>query len=343
MSKSKIDILKIDDEIKKSIKSETKNILIYKTKLQNEQDNIKKEELRNKIEDITSGAIVGEYIYLTEKILQKYSELFKIPVSVSFFEKTDKNDAQIEDIIKQYIDIAKNYIDIKSYKNEKNATLICECGNNNFIYTDNTMTCENCSIETVIQSVQNSFKDIDRLNMSQKYKYKKKVHFRDTINQYQGKQKNKLSDDKVYKDLEEHFLKMGLININGKTWYERHSKITKDIVYMVLGETNNNKRYEDINYIHNYFTGIPCPDISKLEYTLLQEFDMIVDVYESLNVDRKNFLNSKYVLYQLLRINGIKVDDKDFDLLKTRERLLEHDLIWQDICNKLEYPYKPLV
>ena len=61
----------------------------------------------------------------------------------------------------------------------------------------NKIICNECSHVHCIQSIQTSFKDIDRVNLSQKYKYKKKVHFRDTVNQYQGKQNKKIEIELV--------------------------------------------------------------------------------------------------------------------------------------------------
>ena len=113
---------------------------------------------------------------------------------------------------------------------------------------------------------------------------------------------------------------------------------------MFLFETNNSNYYEDINMIHTHFTGIPCPDISDIEYLLYEDFDKVVDAYESLeDIDRIHFLNGQYILYQLLRRRKIKVKESDFDILKTRERLVEHDEIYQKICMKLEWTFHPTV
>ncbi len=338
------DIIQIDLTIRKKLKSEIFNITKYKdelTKLSPHSSNYT--TLETKIQDIESGALLAEYIYLTEKYIKEYTDIIKIPMNVSFFNKPIKQvNTQLTKITGNYLEIASNYTSIQNIVNETVSTLTCKCGSINFKYNDNVVSCEQCSLEIHVQSSQNSFKDSDRINTSQKYKYKKKVHFRDTVNQYQGKQNKKTTDEILYNQLEIEFEKMGLL-IDSKNWYEKHKAITKDIIYMVLRETSNNNRYEDINYIHNYYTGIPCPDISYLEHQLYQDFDRVVEAYDNFDVDRKNFLHSKYVLYQLLRIYKFKVDKADFDILKTRERLLDHDNIWENICFKLEKPFYPCV
>ena len=269
------------------------------------------------------------------------------PVKVSFFNNLNNkniNDCEKNEIIEEFYEIAKKYIPIKIYKKETPERYVCNCGNqNNYTETQNKIICNECSNTHSIQSIQTSFKDIDRVNLSQKYKYKKKVHFRDTVNQYQGKQNKKINPD-IFSILEKQFLIHNLVNLDGKTHNEKYSNITKEHIYMFLFETNNSNYYEDINMIHTYFTGVPCPDISEIEHLLYEDFDKVVDAYESLeNIDRIHFLNGQYILYQLLRRRKFKVKESDFDILKTRERLVEHDDIYQKICIKLEWTFIPTV
>ncbi len=367
VEKENYDIIQLDNKIKKIIQDESGNIITYKNRL-NEINSLfskssinqkkrkelcdEKEMLENKIHDIESNNTFSEYICISHKIIDEYLELLKIPSDVNFFVKTkeDNKDDKKEVLLEDFLDIAKKYIsDIKPYKKQENKKFSCNCGNiNEFVYTENTITCEKCGVEKSIYSIQTSFKDIDRVNLSQKYRYKKRVHFRDTVNQYQGKQ-NKKIDQKVYDDLEKEFEKLGrlvLTDENGKpkTFHEKHVKITKELIYMLLSETGNNSHYEDINLIHNYFTGIPCPDISHIEQELFDDFDKVVEAYDSLEfTDRTNFLNSQYILYQLLRKRNIKVKEDDFDILKTRDRVIDHDSYLREICLKLEWNFQPSV
>ena len=79
------------------------------------------------------------------------------------------------------------------------------------------------------------------------------MHFRDTVNQYQGKQNKKIDQLKIFSILEEQFLIHNLVNKEGKTNAEKYSNITKEHIYMFLFETNNSNYYEDINMIHMTF------------------------------------------------------------------------------------------
>jgi hypothetical protein len=372
------DIFHIDEKIKKNIYDENQRLNEYKTELNNLNNLIKynerktnnsddfqilsdkkKKEIYNKIKtlehkiyDIENDISITEYICLSAPILDKFKKLIHIPMKVTFFntshEKNNIDNSILEnkkhEILDEFYEIAKKYIPVKSYKKEILQKYICQCGNKtNYIEKQNKIICNECSHVHCIQSIQTSFKDIDRVNLSQKYKYKKKVHFRDTVNQYQGKQ-NKKIEPEIFKILENQFLIHNLINTECKNDYEKYANITKEHIYMFLFETNNSNYYEDINMIHTHFTGIPCPDISHIEHLLYEDFDKVVDAYETLeDIDRVHFLNGQYILYQLLRRRKFKVKESDFDILKTRERLVEHDIIYQKICMKLEWTFIPTV
>lgn len=378
LKKVEIDIIHIDEKIKKNIlkdinkfeeyKKELETLEILKTNSEILPEKRKKEIyfkidlLKQKLFEIENNIIMSEYICMSSPILTKYKKLINTPVRLSFFNgrspfngqsiydnlNTQKNskineEKEKQDIIDEFLTIAKNYIPINTYKEETSQQYYCECGSfNNCIELQNKIICNECSSVHSIQSIQTSFKDIDRVNLSQKYKYKKKVHFRDTLNQYQGKQNKNV--EHIYPILEEQFLLHNLVNKDGKTNYEKYSSITKEHIYMFLFETNNSNFYEDINMIHTYFTGIPCPDISDIEHLLYEDFDKVVDAYESLgDIERIHFLNGQYILYQLLKRRKYKVKENDFDILKTRERLVEHDEIYQKICLKLEWTFSPTV
>ena len=354
------DILQLDEKIKKIIHEETKKLDQFKVRLEEIKLEIDKseklhyrrrkelederDELLKKITDLEENNMFAEYICISQKIIHEYMKIIIVPMNVSFFGGKSNSSSQDnnikESLLEKFLDIAKKYIPIKTFKKEVQKKHSCVCGNTlEFTQSENTITCDECGIEKNIYTINTNFKDVDRVNLSQKYKYNKKTHFRDTMNQYQGKQ-NKKIENKVYTKCEEWFKKHNLIvdvDPTGLTeleiFHKTHNKITKGHIDMALSETNNTSNYEDVNLIHNYFTGIPCPDISFIENELNDDFDKVAEAYEKLDdVDRTNFLNGQYVLYQLLRRRKIKVDEADFHKLKTRERLIEHDELYARIC-----------
>lgn len=251
---------------------------------------------------------------------------------------------EYEKNFREYIGIAKEYVTINIKSNKDSYSKCEECENdieNAFVTVDNVTTCLLCGKTEINLSSQNSFKDSERINLCQKYRYKKRVHFKDTLNQYQGKQTKKIPQ-KLFDDLEFEFKKIGVL-LDSKNFHERHKNVNKKLINILLRDTKNNTFYEDINLIYSHFTGIALPDIFHIETSLYEDFDKIVEVYDSFtDINRKNFLNAQYILYQLLKKHGQQVNENDFDILKTSERLIMHDNIYWKICSKLNWSFTPL-
>lgn len=362
----KYDILQLDEKIKKLIQEESKKIddyrqrkneikeilsakssntsLPYRKRKLLEEEKIK---IDQKIKDLETNTMFAEYICISQKIIDEYMLLLNVPMNVSFFGKKrekSESDGRKEDLLDKFLDIAKKYLPIKTYKKETQKKIVCDCGNSSdFTHTENTVTCESCGIENSIYTIQTNFKDIDRVNLSQKYKYSKRVYFRETVNRYEGKQNKKIVP-KVYDDVELWFDKHNLLLHGGElTFHEKHGNITKDHIYMALSETGHNLHYEDINLLHNQFTGKPCPDISHVRNELFEDFDQVMIEYDNLDIDRVNSLNSQYLLYQLLRRRKVKVNENDFGMLKTRDRLIDYDEIYEKICMRKEWSFFPTI
>ena len=152
------------------------------------------------------------------------------------------------------------YINIK--KQSKN-DLCSNCKEQaEFVIIDNnTSICNNCGNTIETFNFTSSYRDTERAHISSKYTYDRKVHFRDCLNQFQGKQ-NSTIEKSVYKSLEnifdKHHLLVGKPNDSREL---RFSKITKKHIYMFLKELGLSKHYENINLIHYNLTGIKPADI----------------------------------------------------------------------------------
>ena len=214
--------------------------------------------------------------------------------------------------------------------NTKKKKEYCEC----FDKTEDSngsVVCKNCG--NVYSDIEDNinYHDYSRVNMVQKYHYDKKCHFRDTINQYQGKQ-NKFIPQKVYDDIDY------MIKMHGLS----KDKITINHVSMFLTETKNTNFYEDKQLIYSNITGKDKPDISKYEKQLYEDFDKLVTVFLQLKINRKNFLNAHYVLKQLLLRQGVKLPENHLNSLRTPQRLREHDEIYEKCCEMLGWNFRPL-
>ena len=85
--------------------------------------------------------------------------------------------------------------------------------------------------------------------------------------------------------------------------------------------------------------------MSKYEESLFKDFDLIEIAYKKLPPEyctRLNFLNNQYILLQLLRRYKYKISDCEFSLIKTIDKKIEHDEIYEQICNILEWKFEPV-
>ena len=193
------------------------------------------------------------------------------------------------------------------------------------------------------------YNDTTRLNNNQKFKYDKRQHFKETITQYQGLQHTTIPNE-VYQAVIKMIELHGLADMTKSNPRERYVRVTKRHIKMFLNEscTEDNKTtdyYEDSLLIWSKITSNPCPNIKNLEKGLYSDFEQLIEVFLTFSedvVDRKNFLNTHYVLRQLLRKRGVEVPDDDLNHLKTPARQRRHDDIYQMCCDKLGWNFKPL-
>lgn len=325
-------------------------------------------DLEKCIENINSRTLLNFYITETETILESYREILKKPVKVNFMGKSNKINSLKKRIINEYLEIAKKYYNIYNgvqshpilsdfvdladtgredlnLTENSTDTIITSCNNcsntKNFeIIENNTYICLECFSQQDVMIYSTSYKDIDRINIYTKYTYDRKVHFRDCFNQYQGKQ-NCTINDEIYKNLEIQFENHHILIGNKNTSKnERFRNVTKEHIIIFLKELGYTKHYENINLIHYNLTGIKPDDISYLEDVLLQDFDKLTEIYDKifkheLKIERKNFINTQYVLYQLLRRHHHNCSKEDFSILKTIDRKAFHDDICQNLFTRL--------
>lgn len=317
-----------------------KEVTYYEVKTMLEQV----EDTERKLEQLPLEKI--NYIQTTDYILKKTKELIDKPVNISFFfnkSSSQNNEKEIMDLKNQMISIAKKYIDIEIEKQKEDDDVCKNCKNTEFIEQDYEYICTVCGITIQNKSFQNySFNDVERVSYSQKYKYKKINHFKDTIRQFQGIQ-NKYIEEKVITDLKTALEKDKIIDYTLKNPYY---KLTKDHLRIYLDHTNHNKYYEDINLIYSHFTGKKCPTITESLYVkLLEDFDKLVQVFIELSniknekIERTNFLNSQYVLYQLLKRNNFQCTENDFALPKSIKCRVDQEKIYIMLCDKLHWSY----
>lgn len=332
----------------KNIDKTKKRILSYKDWKQL-LENI---ENFNKIIDVMDIQLPF-FLSSVEEIVNQYVEEIQKPVSSTFMGyKNSSFCNKVEKLYNEYIEKGKDilgtnefYSIIKKQPKIEIQSISKICSTTNMFNAN-----QNENLNYFNENGENDeefkiqFDDIGRVNMNQKYKYERKIHFRDTLQQFQGTQ-NKQISDKVYQDLE-NCIKIHSLIDEKFTDKRKFNNVTKQHIRTFLNECGYKCHYEDTQLIYSKLTGKPSPNISKYESDLYKDFDDLVNAYlqlpEEVRKNRKNFLNNQYVLKQLLNRRNIKVIDLDLSCLKTPSRLREHDEIYGMCCEILKWKFKPL-
>jgi len=358
--KNDLDIIYIDNKIKEKFNEKYDNLGNLRKVLSDLEKTFNKnivndkyvsilknniESIKKKISNIEENTDYNYYILESIPYIEEYKKIINTPIKMNFIGKIEYNNKDKTDIVKKYLDIVYKYTDFYINVDNKKTNNCLKCNeNNSFDITDNnTCICINCGMTTDILCFKSSYKDTDRVNISNKYSYDRKIHFRDCMNQYQGKQ-NCTIEKEVYEKLEKEFDRHHLLlgNINNERDY-RFSKISKKHVFMFLKELNFNKHYENINLIHYNLTGVKPDDITHLEEILLNDFDELTLLYDKKyrnKITRINFINTHHVLYQLLKRHNHICKKEDFSILKTIERQTFHDNIMEELFVQLNWKYE---
>lgn len=350
MSNDEIDILDIDNKILQNFNNKKNNIDNLKQRLEVMKESLEINNIRQGvidtlnlniieltayIKDIEENNSLNFYILESVDLIEKYKNILNAPMKISFVGKSSKNNKEKQTIINAYLEVAAKYIDL-NINVEKKEKIICKnCNGKEFDIDDNTniYICLNCSAQQLILKNISSYRDINRINISTKYLYDRKIHFRDCIKQYQGKQNSTIPKE-IYDKLEEQFELHHLLEGDKNSPKEvRFKNITKEHVNIFLKELGFTKHYENNNLIHYNITGKKPDDIGYLEDKLLNDFDLLTEAYDKKykHLDRKNFINTQYVLYQLLVKHRHPCNKEDFSILKTIDRKHFHD----EICRVL--------
>jgi hypothetical protein len=382
MTEEDIDILNLDNKIKIYFTSEIQKYNKYNDRLRCIDKLLLIDNLRPKIyldlimdkQYLESKLInllnIDLYTVQTFDIIQQYLNIINTPIDIEHkLQHSRKKNVKSElslvtkrrDVVKEFIKILKSYISeslLSSLELMGNfgkgdllntVPVICICGNDkDFVKDDDVYICQICYVETVKLVNSSSYNDGSRINVCNKYTYDRKVHFKDCINQYQGKQNTNINP-RIYDELEEQLVNHQIIcpanqkdsNGNIVSQSKRFKIVTRAHILFFLKELGYTKHYEDTILIHYTLTGKRPDNIEHLEEKLMSDFDKLTEQYDLLfkDIERKNFINTQYVLFQLLRKHGYNCNKDDFAVLKTTERKACHDDICKTLFDALGWKY----
>lgn len=356
-----MDIIDIDNKIKTKFKEEQTELddLIKKYDDLNmlsenvtNKDDINKMmlSLSERIRDIKSQRTYNFYIIDTADIINKYKQILSTPVRISFTAPKKIVNPELQQLQNLFVEIAKKYniIDIPQPTIDLTSKFEIQCfncSNNKSFYIIDIIyyICTECNYQQEINTNMLSYNDYNRINVTTKYIYDRRIHFKECINQYQGIQNSNISE-KVYEDLEKECAKNNLL-IDSPNKFIRFSRITKEHILTFLKELEYPKQYENIILIYYNLTGKKPDNISHLVDKLIDDFSIFIDTYDKYiknKIDRKSFINIQYVFYQLLLKHKHPCNKDDFNVLKTAERQKFHDYVTSEVFYHLGWTFTPI-
>ena len=193
------------------------------------------------------------------------------------------------------------------------------------------MSCTNCGYMeyVIIESDKPNYKDPPP--EATYFAYKRTNHLNEILNQIQAKESTEIPEN-VLDAVKDEVRKERIDDL---------TKLTNQKVRYFLRKLGMNKYYEHVAHIINRLNGLPPPIITKqIEDKIRIMFSAVNSVWGDIaKKDKKNFLNYHYVLFKFVELLGHDEYKVLFPLLKSRDKIAAHDLIWKDICDKLGWEY----
>lgn len=244
------------------------------------------------------------------------------------------NKKQIMDTYMSIVD--KNYVKTVNNLTTEEIDLCKKCNESRiFDSTHGVLICSKCGVEEkiLIDSDTPSYKEPPREITY--FAYKKINHANEFLSQFQAKESTDISPE-IFDKIVDELKKETYINI--KT-------VSPQKIREVLKKLELTKYYEHCHYITNRLTGKPAPTIdSELEETLRNMFKEVQGPWMKFcPPERANFFSYPYIFYKFFQL--LEKDEylPYCRLLKSREKLQEHDEVWRKICRELRWQFIPTV
>jgi hypothetical protein len=282
-----------------------------------------KKSISSGLDDASSASLPGS----KAKLLNSF---FRIDVDHSAPTPPNSTSGNNNSIFLKYLtNIDESFLDVNAFLTPTDICQACYKGELIPMDDEGVLICNNCcrNVQYLIENEKPSYKEPPKEVCF--YAYKKINHFKEILAQFQGKETTQIPAV-VIENLKQQ-IKKERVDTNKLTYYETKALLKK------LGF---NKYYEHINYIKDKL-GIKPPIITQeLEETLCNFFIEIQYPYAKHCPDyRVNFLHYYYVLYKLFELLGETHYLVDIPMLKDREKLIEQDTIWKNICEDLDWEF----
>jgi hypothetical protein len=167
------------------------------------------------------------------------------------------------------------------------------------------------------------------------FAYKRRNHFIEVLSQYQGRETTEIPEE-VYVEILQELKKNRITKV---------SDLTNVKLRSILKKIEQNRYYEHIPFIIYQLTGLKPPTItSKVRKRLIEMFnDIQIPFAKYCPTERRNFLSYSYILYKFFELLELDEHLPYLNLLKSRDKLHQQDVIWEKICEDLRWEYIPSV
>jgi hypothetical protein len=236
---------------------------------------------------------------------------------------------QHNNVEKYMASIDQTYMDVSKYVYPTDICQFCHHGEMIPVESEGIMVCNQCAKQVVflIDNEKPSYKEPPKEACF--YAYKRINHFREILAQFQAKETTCIPDN-VLESIKQQ-IKKERIEI---------SQFTDKKAKEIMKKLGFNKYYEHIPFIKDKL-GIKPPVMTPdLEDRLCNLFMEIQGPYAKFCPDdRVNFLNYYYTVYKLCELLGRREFLPFFPMLKDREKRIEQDQIWKQICIELDWEF----
>jgi hypothetical protein len=274
--------------------------------------------------NISTGSSSSNNTNVKSKIV---SSFFKIKETIDEYEKEEKIN---NNIVQKYLSgIDENFLDINSFVQQTDICKYCFKGELIPLEDEGLLICNQCfrNIQYLIENEKPSYKEPPKEVCF--YAYKRINHFKEILAQFQGKETTQIPPEvieNIILQIKKERVEVGQLT-NCKT-----KEILKKLGY--------NKYYEHIPFIKEKLGIKPPVMTQELEETLCNLFIELQAPYSKFCPDdRVNFLNYYYTAYKLCELLGQIEYLEDFPMLKDREKRVEQDIIWKQICAELDWEF----
>ena len=199
------------------------------------------------------------------------------------------------------------------------------------ISSEGILVCPSCGSEEYALVVSDfpSFRDPPKERNN--YAYKKINHLNEILNQFQAKESTIIPEE-VMNEVVLEIKKRRIDNI---------ADLSEEDTRQILKKLGRSKYYEHRAHILSRLNGNPpptiTPEIEEKVRAMFQEIQAPFLLY--CPNDRTNFLSYSYILYKFFELLDLDEYKVFFPLLKSRDRLIAHDAIWDKICTYLHWEF----